>query len=344
MIIFSQCQYALKKDPGYYNNNILFVDFGRDFKGYSAYINSIKSNPNVILAAGTMEGLPMQNGGTYIVTHFQDKTLKVQVEGMDIDYNFLKTMGITILKGRDFPEDFGSDLEQSVILNETAVRKLGIIDPIGKRVRNKTIIGLVKDFNLHSIYSEVPPLIIEITDRYILQVAIRYKPGTLRSILPMLKAEWKKAAPDRQFLYTTIEELNKHIYSSEINLSIIVSIFALFTMIISASGLFGLILFVSRSRTKEIGIKKVFGSSGQSIVYSFLFGNFVLVTISAFLSIPVTLYFIRKWLNNFAYKVNISWWIFAITFIIATVVVLFTVFFHSHKASRINPVKALKYE
>ncbi len=354
LIIRSQYNYALSKDPGYYNKDILLIELGRDFKDYSAYINSIKSNPNVIMAGGVMNGLPMQGSMSSMHTHFQDKTLKVNVEGLAVDYNFVQTMGIKILEGREFSQDFGSDLNQSVILNETAVKRLGIVDPVGKLyvsgtdnrnvVVKITIIGVVKDFNLHSIHSDIPPLAINMTDKYIQQVAVHYKPGTLNNILPMLEAEWKKAAPDRPFRFTTIEEMIKNIYSSERNLSTIVSIFALFTLLIAAFGLFGLTLFVARSRIKEIGIKKAFGSSEQAIVYSFLKNNLILVLMAALLSILVTLYFMNKWLSNFEFKVSINWWVFVISFAVAAVVVLLTVYIHSYKASRINPVDALRHE
>ncbi len=344
IIIRSQYQFALKMDPGYYNEDILLVDLGQDFKGYSAFINNIKANPNVIVAAGTTERIPTTGYGAFIVTHFQDKSIKVPVEGLYVDYNFLNTMGIKILEGRDFSEDYGSDQNQAVILNETAVKQLGIIDPIGKTISRRTIIGVVKDFNLHSIHSDITPVLIDINDKHINQVAIHYKPGKLDNILTFAKAEWKKTAPDRQFSYSTIEDVTRDIYSSEKNLGIIVSISALFALLIAAFGLFGLTLFISKSRTKEIGIKKIFGSSEQSIIYSFLRGNFVMVLSASLLSIPVTLYVMTKWLNDFSYKIHISWWSFAIAFIIATIVVLSTVFIHSYKASRKNPVKALRYE
>jgi putative ABC transport system permease protein len=344
LIIRSQYKYALNKDLGYYNSDILLIELGRDFKGYSAYINSIKSNPNVIMAGGVMDGLPMQGSMSTMYPHSQDKTLKVKVEGLAVDYDFVQTMGIKVLKGREFSQDFGSDLKQSAMLNETAVKELGITDPIGKLIGNQTIIGIVKDFNLHSIHSDIPPLIIDMTDKYIQQVAVHYKPGSLVSILPMLESEWKKAAPDRPFRFTAIEDMIRNIYSSERNLSTIVSIFALFTLLIAVFGLFGLTLFVARSRIKEIGIKKAFGSSEQSIVYSFLINNLILVIAAALLSVPVTFYFMSKWLNNFAFKVSISWWVFVISFAVAALVVLFTVYFHSYKASRINPVDALRHE
>jgi putative ABC transport system permease protein len=344
LIIRSQYKYALNKDPGYYNKDILVINLGRDFKGYSSFINSIKTIPNVIMAGGVMDELPMQSSMSMMYPHYVDKTLKVKVEGMAVDYNFIKTMGIKILEGREFSQDFGSDLKQSLMLNETAIKQLGIPDPLGKQLYGSTIIGIVKDFNLHSIHSDIPPLSINMTDTYIMQVAVHYKTGTLKAILPVLEAEWKKAAPGRPFRFTTIEDLIRNIYSSEKNLSTIVSISALFTLVIATFGLFGLTLFLSKTRTKEIGIRKVFGSSEGSIIYSFLQINCILVLIASLISVPITIHFMQKWLSNFAYKVNISWWVFAIAFGVALTVVLLTVFFHSYKASRINPVKALRYE
>jgi putative ABC transport system permease protein len=344
LIIRSQYNYALNKDPGYYNKDILMIELGRDFKGYSAFINSIKSYPDVIMAGGVMDGLPMQGSMSSMYPHSQDNTLKVKVEGLGVDYNFVQTMGIKILKGREFSQEFGSDLKQSAMLNESAVKQLGITDPLGKQIGNLTIIGIVKDFNLHSIHSDIPPLMISMTDRYIQQVAVHYKPGTLNSLLPRFEAEWKKASPDRPFRFTTIEGIIKNIYSSERNLSTIVSIFALFTLLIAAFGLFGLTLFTARSRIKEIGVKKAFGSSGQSIILSFLRYNLILVFVAAMLSVPVTTHFMTKWLNNFAFRTNIDWRVFIISFAVAAVVVLLTVFIHSYKASRINPVKSLRHE
>ena len=344
LIIRSQYNYALKKDPGYYNHDILLIELGRDFRGYSAYINSIKSNPNIIMAGGAMEGLPMQGSMVIMYPNYQDNTIKIKVEGLAVDYNFDETMGLKLVKGRDFSRDFGSDLKQSVLLNEEAVKQLGITDPVGKLFGDQTIIGVVKDFNLHSIHSGIPPLMINMTDEYIQQVAVHYKPGTMFSILPMLETEWKKAAPDRPFRYTTIEDMIKDIYSSERNLSTIVSIFALFTLLIAAFGLFGLTLYVARSRTKEIGIRKAFGSSEQSIINSFLKNNLALVLSAALLSLPLTLYFMTKWLNNFAFKTSINWWVFFVSFAVAAIVVLLTIYFHSYKASRINPADALRQE
>ncbi len=344
LIIRSQYQFAINKDTGHYKQNILQIDLGFDFHGYSAYLNSIKSNPNVILAAGVMEGLPMMGSMTSLYPNFEDKEVQVKVEGLAVDFGFIETMGIEVIQGRAFSEEYGNDLEKAFMLNESAVRQLGIKNPVGTMMGDVTIIGIVKDFNLHSVHTEIPPLLISMTDKYITKVVVRYKPGTLSTILPMLESEWNKNADGRPFYYSTIDDLFHEIYASEKSLTTIVTISAFFTIIIAIFGLFGLALFVSTTRTKEIGIKKVLGSSEQSILYSLLYENVVLVFIATIISVPVTMHFMTKWLNNYSYKVGINWWVFFIAFIVAAIVVLLTVYFHSAKVSRTNPIKALRFE
>jgi len=175
------------------------------------------------------------------------------------------------------------------------------------------------------------------------QIAVHYKPGKLGSILPVLQTEWKKIAPDSPFSYATIEGVIENLYTSERNLTTIVSIFALLSLLISTFGLFGLTLFLARSRTREIGIRKIFGSSENAIVFSFLHENFILVTIAALLSVPIVLHFMAIWLSKFAFRTSINWCVFVLAYITAAIVVLLTVFYHSYKMSRINPVKALRY-
>lgn len=344
LIIRSQYQYAIKKDPGYYNKDILFVSMGKSFAISAAFINSIKTYPNVISAGGAVEALPMLSSMPYNIELPRDKSKKVSIELFAVDYDFVKTMGIQLLEGRSFSREFSSDSEHSFILNEAAVKALGITEPIGKPIDVGTIIGVVKDFNLHSIHSNIPPLMFVVSDAFVQQVAIHYQPGSLKNLLPLIKTEWEKVAPDQPFKFKTIEEFNKEIYTDERNLSVIISISALFSLLIASFGLFGLTLYITKTRTKEIGVKKVLGSSGNTIIYSFLKENFIPVIIASALSVPVTWYFMNKWLSNFSYKIPISIWFFAVAFLVAIAVVGLTVFFHSYRASRVNPVEALRYE
>jgi len=345
LIIRSQYQYALKKDPGHHNKEVLQVDLPRGFQAYNAFLEGIRSLPEVISAAGSMDGLPMGGWMTFMQPHFKNKEQKVKVEGFAVDYGLIETMGMTLLEGRSFSPDFGNDLDRSAILNETAVRELGMDAPVGKYLVDSTqIIGVVKDFNLHSIHSEIPPLVISMTDKYLHHILIHYHTGSLDELISKLKKEWEKVEGDQALRYSTIEDLFIRVYSEEKNLGTILSVSALFALLIAALGLFGLTLYVARSRTHEIGVRKVFGSSGDAIVRSFLRSNFLMVMVASLLSIPITLYFMSNWLNNFPYRVDMAWWVFAIAFLMAALVVLATVYVQSRKASRVNPVQALRYE
>jgi len=345
LIIRSQYRFAMTKDPGYYNHDILQIELGRDFTAYDAFLSDIRSLPEVMDAAGAMDGLPMRGWMTHMEPHFQDRELKVKVEGFAVDYGLLETLGLTLQEGRYFSPDYGSDLHRSVILNETAVRELGIEDPLGRMMQDSSvIIGVVKDFNLHSIHTEIPPLDIHLTDRYLFYILVHYRTGSLNSLLAKLEEEWKKVEPDRPLAAVLIEELFEEVYASERNLTTIFSVASLFTLLIASFGLFGLTLFMARSRTHEIGIRKTFGSSERAIVVSFLRSNFLMVALAAGLSVPVTLYFMGRWLHNFSYRTNIGWWVFLLAFGVAALVVLLTVSIHAFRASRVNPVDALRYE
>jgi putative ABC transport system permease protein len=182
------------------------------------------------------------------------------------------------------------------------------------------------------------------TDKYLHHILIHYQEGALEELVTKLRKEWEGLEADRPFSFSAIEEIFRDTYSAERNLVVILSFSALFALLIAAFGLFGLTLFVARSRTHEIGVRKVFGSSGETIVYSFLKSNFLMVLVATLISIPITIYFLQKWLNGFPYRVEVGWWVFLIAFLLATVVVLATVYIHSRKASRVNPVDALRYE
>lgn len=344
LIIRSQYKYALNKNPGYYNEDILFVNLGRNSQNSVAFINNIKTFPDVISAGGAMEALPMINFWPYPMELPDDKSKKVPIELLAVDFDFVETMGIQILAGRNFSREF--DNTETYILNEKAVKALGLTNPVGKKIDvvDGTVIGIVKDFNLHSFHREIPPLLLVASDDFAMQVAIHHKPGTLRNLLPLIKTEWEKVAPGQPFNYKTIEEFKKEIYGKEKNLNVIFSISALLSLLIASFGLFGVTLYIVKSQIKEIGLKRVFGSSEKGIVFSFLRTNFVLVVMATLLSIPLTIFVMNRWLSNFAFKTDIEWWLFAVTFVLAAVVVLLTVLYHSFRASRINPAEALRYE
>lgn len=344
LIVRSQYKYFLTEDPGYKTENVITIDLGFGFSGYTPYLNAIKSNPSVISAAGSMYGLPSQGSGSIIVSNYKDKSKQVEIDGMAVDYGFLETMGIQLLEGRYFSRDFGHDMANSVIMNEEAVRQLEIVDPIGKLFDSLTIIGVVKNFVPYSFENNIAPQFIMLNTEYVFNIAINYKPGTLSSLLPYLEAEWKKVEPYAPFQYSTIEDATKSIYASQKRLIAIITFTAIFSLLISMSGLFGLTLFVTRARTKEISIRKVMGSSENSIVYSALRGSLVEVFLAAVISVPITYYIMEQWLSKYAFRVSINGWFFVFSLGIAVVVVVFTMIVMLLKVARTNPAETLKYE
>lgn len=345
LIIYSQYKYALEKDPGYYNKDVLFVDMGMNSQSSKTFINSIKAYPDVLAAGGAIDALPMTTFWPYPMELPGDKSKRIPIELLAVDYNFVEAMGIQIIDGRGFSQELGDD-ENSYVLNENAVKALGLTDPVGKKIDvvDGTIVGVVRNFNLHSFHRKIPPLIMIASDDFAQQVAVHYKTGMLESVLSSIKSEWQKIVPDEPMNYKTMDEFLKEVYAEEKNLSVIVSVSAFFALLIASFGLFGLTLFIMKSQTKEIGIRKVCGSSGQGIVLSFLSQNFIMVIVATLISIAPTIFVMNKWLSNFAFKTDISWWVFVITFVFASIVALSTVLFHSCRASRINPVEALRYE
>lgn len=343
LIVQSQYKFALNKDPGYHNRDVLFINMGENSEKSKVFINGINDFPNVISAGGAIDALPMTSFWPYPMELPGDKSKKIPIELLAVDYNFIEAMGIQVLEGRSF---LPGDDENSYVLNENAVNALGLTDPIGKKIDvvDGTIIGVVENFNLHSFHSDIPPLLIVASDNFAQVVAIRYKAGTLGNVLSTIKSEWERVLPGQPLDYKTIDDFLKEVYSEEKNLSVIVSLSAFFALMIASFGLFGLTLFIMKSQTKEIGIKKVCGSSGKGIVMSFLSKNFIIVTIAMILSIPPTILVMNQWLSNFSFRTEIKWWVFALTYMIATIVVLITVFYHSFRASRTNPVEALRYE
>ncbi len=343
IIIRTQYLYAIKSSPGFHNKDILILNLGYNPKNYITFLDILKANPNVISASASPQRLPALGRGGSMVSTVPDESTKVWVEWMAIGYNFFNTMGISIKEGRDFSKEYSNDPKESVIINEEAVKQLGLTEPIGTRLGKRTVIGVVKDFNPFSVHQKIPLMEIFLRDLYS-NLVIRYKDGSLKNLLPSLRSEWNKMAPGKPFKYFLVEDVMKKKYDSEKNLNTGIFIFTCISLFISILGLFGFTLFNVRNKTKEIGIRKVLGSSSQEILYSFIIRYLKYVIIAFLFSIPVTLFFMREWLRNFAYHVSVNSWIFIFTFILASAIVTITVFFHSYHASLSVPANSLKYE
>ena len=270
---------------------------------------------------------------------------------IEADEKFLKTAGIKLTAGRDF-RPLDSD---KVIINETFAKTLGLrIDqapgtklfteyPNGQRVGFE-IAGVMKDYNFNSLRDDIKPLFIRYIGGSIPEVLISINSSNYKALLKEIASIWSKHFAGIPFEYQFVDEGVRKQYQAEITLSNIINSFTLMAIFISCLGLFGLTAFSAEQRSKEIGVRKVLGASVSGIVQLLSKDFLKLVTVAMVIALPIAGWVMNKWLQNFAYRVKISWWMFVLAGTIAVAIALLTVSFQAIKAAMANPVKSLKTE
>jgi len=265
-----------------------------------------------------------------------------------VGYDFVKTMNIRVLEGRDFSKDFPTD-SVGYILNEQALKKIGYKNPIGKPLtfwdKKGTIVGIIKDFHFNSLHVPVEALIIRNgeTDGYG-SILVKTQPGKTKEAIASLGKLCKDLNPKFPFTYQFSDEEYSKLYKSEQMTGKLADCFAFLAIFISCLGLLGLAMFTAEQKTKEIGIRKVLGASIPSL-FVLLSREFLLfVVIAMLVASPIAWYAMKQWLNDYAYKISISWWMFVLAGLVALVIALFTVSFQAIRASIANPAKSLRTE
>ncbi len=279
------------------------------------------------------------------------------------DANYLDAFGIKIKEGRGFEEGNGLDLRQSVILNETAVRYFGFENPVGSRLPGDEfgehqIIGVTEDFHFNSLHSEVEPLIIvqniipiaqglsdgDFVDSVVPKLVFTYSGSNLSEATDILKREWEAVFPNESWNYQFLDDRIKSQYESEARMNRLIGVATVLSIVIASLGLLGLTLLVVNSKVKEIGIRKVMGASPLTIFKLLARGFSVQLLISIALSVPLTIWLMNKWLENFAYRVDIGFWLFLISGLVTILIAGLVVSYHAMRAARVNPIESLRAE
>ncbi|MFN7116269.1 MAG: ABC transporter permease [Saprospiraceae bacterium] len=355
MIVNLQVGYFQHKNLGFNKENIFIIQNDREIEEQrEAFKQALKANPQV-LQASFSSGIPGLQ--TYQVRDFRlENTMKGQgVNWYQIDEDYLPTMDMQLLAGRNFSSKIASDTF-GVILNEAAIAALGIHgDPLGQTViknqgaedeQKLQIIGVVKDFNFESLHHEIKPLAMQFLEGFIFKdyVSIRLAPGNLQQSVAFIEKTWSGFEPQVPITYSFLDENLDQLFKSELQLSKVLNIFTGLALFIACLGLYGLVLFVIERRRKEISIRKIIGASAADIIL-LLNKNFLRLTFFAFIiATPIAWYAVSRWLENFAYRIDIQWWMFAIAGIIALGIALLTVSFQAIRVAIANPVNALKNE
>jgi len=283
------------------------------------------------------------------------RPLTTDIKFVVADYDFIPTYGIRISSGRNFSKSFGTDTS-NFILNEAAVRAIGwksSQDAIGRDFKygqyKGKVIGVVGDFHFESLRQKIVPLIflnpaLPDDQSYYNSLSVKVSGNNIQGALATLEKAWTKYLPEIPYQYTFLDENFTKLYESEQRQGTIFTVFACIAIFIACLGLFGLSAFAITQRIKEIGVRKVLGARVDSIV-ALLSGDFLkLVLVAAVIAFPLAWYAMSRWLLDFAYRINIDWWVFVLSAIVAIIVALATVSFHAVKAAVANPVNSLRSE
>lgn len=360
MVIYRQMEFMQNKNLGFNKDQTLIVErFGTLQEKREAFKEALLQNPQITQTSGT-NALP----GDYYFGFFVQTspgTEPVTTSAMVMDEDYIETLGMEIVDGRPFDRAFNDSL--SILLNETAVRELGIDDPIGKPLYSQgnggannelvryTIVGVVKDYHFQSLHQKISPVVMlshEGQNGNMPFLAIRLKSGNTSETVDFIADQWRTFNPEQPFNYRFFDEKLDALYVSEMRVRRISTVFSGLAVLIACIGLFGLSAFMTQARTKEIGIRKVLGASVGNIVVLLSKHFTLLVIISVVVAIPIIYVLGNNWLEAFAYRIDILPWKqplpYVLSGVIALVIAWLTVSFQSIKAAVANPVKALKDE
>ena len=349
VVIFKQMQYVQNKNLGYNRDNLLYIPIeGALIKKYDVFKQAALRNTSIADVS------KMRNTPTVIEHHTnsiswpgKDPNLNVPFADGVVGYDFVKTMKLTMLSGRDFSRDYNDST--SFLLNETAVNKIGFKDPVGKTIswgsHRGTVVGVIKDFHFNSLHEKIEPLIVRLDENWPWgTILVRTKAGETKQAIASLQKICGQLNPEFPFTYQFSDQAYAKLYKSEEVVSKLSDLFAFLAIFISCLGLFGLAMFSAEQRIKEIGIRKVLGASAKNIV-ALLSINFLKPVFIAFLiAFPAAWWAMNNWLHGFAYRINIGWATFAIAGAFAMMIALLTVSFQAIKAAVANPVDSLRSE
>lgn len=350
IVVSRQVNYIRTINLGYNRKNLVYIPLEGSLPGkYSVFKNMASKVPGVTLVTRMSQSPTLIQSSTGGVDWIgKDTTVNIEFTQASVGYDFTKTMDAKILLGRDFSKDFATD-SVGYILNEEALKKIGYKDPIGKPLtfwqRKGTIIGVMQNFHFNSLHELVEPMVLRYGENENYGIALlRIEAERTKEALTSLEKIYKNLNPEFPFTYQFSDEEYNKLYKSEQVVSRLSNNFAFLAIFISCLGLLGLAMFTAQQRTKEIGIRKVLGASASS-VFSLLSKEFlVLVLIAFIIASPVAWFTMSKWLQDYAYRIDITWWMFLAAGAVAIFIALFTVSFQAIKAANANPVKSLRTE
>ena len=357
VVILRQLEFMKNSDLGFKKENVVLLNFrprAPEFKDkYSVMVNQFQQNPQIVSVAGayTVPGRFSKETKT-ILRKTGSSTQKLSIQAIAVDFDYVNSLGMVVVEGRNFSRDFALDERFAMLLNEEAVKQFNLSDPVGEKfqvpgsggMREMTVIGVIRDFHVYSLKQKIEPLMLYINPDNFYTIAVRIRPENTKRTVAYLEETWKSILPDSQFNATFLEDAYDRLYISEEKISKLLALFSGLAIFVACLGLFGLASFMTEQRTKEIGIRKILGAEVPQIVFFLSKDLTKNVLVANLIAWPVAYYALHKWLQNYAYRINIGIWLFLAVGIAVFSIALLTVSYQSIKAALANPVESLRYE
>jgi len=356
IVIYKQLSYIRSKDLGYSRSQILIINNTGALRESATSFRNELMQISGVKAASLSGYLPTnynRSNDAFFTSPALDSKTAMSMQNWGVDENYLGTLDLKLIAGRNFTSDMKTD-SNAIIINEAAAKFLATKDILNKklyrfedlttkRLGEYHIIGVIKNFNFSSLREVVTPLSLGLK-RSTGNISVRISSDNVPGLIDQIKAKWKSIAPAEPFDYTFMDEQFNNQYTAEVRTGQLFIGFAVLAILIACLGLFGLVTYAAEQRTKEIGIRKVVGANVIHIVSMIAKDFLKLILIASLIAFPVAWWAMHKWLQDFAYRSNLSWWIFALAGGIALLIALLTISYQSIKAATANPVKSLRTE
>jgi putative ABC transport system permease protein len=354
VFMYVQIDYMRSRNMGFKKENLVSIKLHDDanFDKIPGILEELRRHPDII-SITTAHTRPGRAWTGLISVEGNNGMEEHNFYRFLVNYDFLETLGIELLDGRDFDENRPSDKDNAVIVNEKFVESMGWDNPIGKRLTkglpdepgfSGEIVGVVKNFNFYSLHHTIEPLWLSLQHKVGGSVIVRIKAERLDHVTDILKENWKQIHPGYPFVYSFLDKEFDRFYDADRNQNQLINIFSFMCIVISCLGLLGLTSFNTSRRIKEVAIRKIYGASATRIVLMLFKEILYLMVIASMLAIPLALAFINMWVRNFAYRSDINFLIFFVTAGAALVIAFSTAGYHCIRVAQSNPVETLRYE
>jgi len=350
-IILSQVRFIRTTKLGFNKDQVLVLNIkDKELRTrYEAIKAELSKNPSVLNVTAS-SGIPgrVAHNWFFSTEGLQEKKERPSMWVLMVDHDFIKSLGMEIVDGRDFSRSFTTDEKEAILLNESAVKKYGWGSPLGRNIKTENkdgyVVGVVKDFHFKSFYQQIEPVMIYISPRYFEFISVRVAADKIPETMAFIKKEWKELAPNRPLDYFFLDDDFDKVYRREERTGQIFGYFSIVAIFVACLGLFGLAAFTAEQRTKEIGVRKVLGATTSNIV-TLLNKEFIKwVLVANLIAWPVSYYAMSRWLQSFAYRTSVGPGIFVFSAAVALLIAMLTVSSQAIKAAVTNPVKTLRYE